>query len=115
MQPVAAARHRAGHDRHPEATLCEVGERLRGAGLERDTRGDARLGARGVGDLNTFRRRDYVYALQWPGDSPLRPSYERIRDDPNWTTHELDGAHNLMRDNPDDLLRILLDVAGGPG
>ena len=67
-----------------------------------------------AGDLNTFRRRDFVYALQWPGDSPLRPSYERVRDDPNWTTHELDGAHNLMRDNSDDLLRILLDVAGGP-
>jgi hypothetical protein len=52
-----------------------------------------------------------VYALKWPGDSPLRRSYERVRDDPNWITHELDGAHNLMRDNPDDLLRILLDVA----
>jgi pimeloyl-ACP methyl ester carboxylesterase len=64
-----------------------------------------------TGDLNRFRRRDFVYALKWPGDSPLRQSYERVRDDPNWTTHELDGAHNLMRDNPDDLLRILLDAA----
>ena len=64
-----------------------------------------------TGDLNRFRRRDFVYALNWPGDSPLRPSYERVRDDPNWNIHELDGAHNLMRDNPDDLLRILLDVA----
>jgi hypothetical protein len=27
--------------------------------------------------------------------------------------HELDGAHNLMRDNPDDLVRILLNVGGG--
>jgi pimeloyl-ACP methyl ester carboxylesterase len=63
-----------------------------------------------TGDLNRFRRRDFVYALKWPGDSPLRPSYERVRDDPNWITHELDGAHNLMRDNPHDLLRILLDV-----
>jgi hypothetical protein len=52
-----------------------------------------------------------VYALKWPGDSPLRRLYERVRDDPNWITHELDGAHNLMRVNPDDLLRILLDVA----
>ena len=57
------------------------------------------------------RRREFVYALKWPGDSPLRPSYERVRDDENWNIHELDGAHNLMRDNPDDLLRILLDVA----
>ena len=63
-----------------------------------------------TGDLNRFRRRDFVYALKWPGDSPLRPSYERVRDDPNWMTHELDGAHNLMRDNPDDLLRILLEA-----
>jgi pimeloyl-ACP methyl ester carboxylesterase len=64
-----------------------------------------------TGDLNRFRRREFVYALKWPGDSPLRPSYERVRDDKNWNIHELDGAHNLMRDNPDDLLRILLDVA----
>lgn len=60
------------------------------------------------GDLNRFRRRVFVYALGWPGDSPLRPSYERVRDDPSWVVHELDGKHNLMRDNPDDLLRILL-------
>jgi len=64
-----------------------------------------------TGDLNRFRRREFVYALKWPGDSPLRPSYERVRHDENWNIHELDGAHNLMRDNPDDLLRILLDVA----
>lgn len=64
-----------------------------------------------TGDLNRFRRRDFVYALKWPGDSLLRPSYEGVRDDENWNVHELDGAHNLMRDCPDDLLRILLDVA----
>jgi pimeloyl-ACP methyl ester carboxylesterase len=62
-------------------------------------------------DVNRFRRRDFVYALKWPGDSPLRPSYERVRADPNWNVHELDGTHNLMRDNPADLLRILRDVA----
>ncbi|BBY29846.1 alpha/beta fold hydrolase [Mycolicibacterium sediminis] len=66
-----------------------------------------------TGDLSRFRRREYVYALGWPGDSPLRPSYERVRDDPGWNCHELDGGHNLMRDNPDDLVRILLDVASG--
>ncbi|WBP94319.1 alpha/beta fold hydrolase [Mycolicibacterium neoaurum] len=59
-------------------------------------------------DLNRFRRRVFIYALGWPGDSPLRPSYERVRNDPSWVVHELDGKHNLMRDNPDDLLRILL-------
>ena len=64
-----------------------------------------------AGDLDRFRRRDFVYALKWPGDSPLRPSYERVKDDSAWHVHELDGAHNLMRDNHDDLVRILLDVA----
>jgi pimeloyl-ACP methyl ester carboxylesterase len=63
------------------------------------------------GSLDRFRRLEYVYALDWPGESPLRPSYDRVRDDPQWNCHELDGKHNLMRDNPDDLLRILLDVA----
>lgn len=63
------------------------------------------------GDLNRFRQRVFVYALDWPGDSPLRPSYERVRDDAGWVIHELDGKHNLMRDNPDDLLRILLDAS----
>jgi pimeloyl-ACP methyl ester carboxylesterase len=62
-------------------------------------------------DLNRFRQRVYVYALDWPGVSPLQPSYDRVRSDPNWITHELDGKHNLMRDNPEDLLRILLDTA----
>jgi pimeloyl-ACP methyl ester carboxylesterase len=64
-------------------------------------------------DRKRFRRQDFVYALKWPGESPLRVSYERVKDDPDWTVHELDGAHNLMRDRPEDLLRILLDVGAG--
>lgn len=64
-----------------------------------------------AGGAAGVRRRDYAYALDWPGESPLRRSYERVRDDPAWTVHELDGKHNLMRDNADDLLRILLAAA----
>ncbi|MDW5613399.1 MULTISPECIES: alpha/beta hydrolase [Mycolicibacterium] len=63
------------------------------------------------GDLNGFRRRIFVYALDWPGESPLRPSYDRVRDDPTWICHELDGRHNLMRDRPADLVRILLSAS----
>ena len=65
-----------------------------------------------TGALDRVRRRDFVYALKWPGDSPLRASYERVKDDPAWHVHELDGAHNLMRDCPDDLLRILVNASG---
>ena len=63
------------------------------------------------GDLNRFRRRVFVYAQDWPGESPLQASYDRVRSDPKWISHELDGKHNLMRDKPDDVLRILLDAA----
>jgi hypothetical protein len=56
-------------------------------------------------------KRLYLYALQWPGESPLERSYQRVREDPAWEVHELDSAHNLMRDVPDELARILLSVA----
>lgn len=44
------------------------------------------------------------------GVPPMLASYERVRDDPQWMCHELDGRHNLMRDNPEDLVRTLLGV-----
>jgi pimeloyl-ACP methyl ester carboxylesterase len=62
------------------------------------------------GDLSRFRERVYVAAQKWDGESPFAATFDRLRRDPSWTTHALDGAHNLMRDNPDDLLRILLAV-----
>ncbi|MEV6930612.1 alpha/beta fold hydrolase [Dactylosporangium sp. NPDC051485] len=64
-----------------------------------------------AGDLAHIRRRDYLYAAGWEGQSPFTPVYQRLRDDPSWTTHALAGGHNLMRDTPQDLLKILLDVA----
>ena len=67
--------------------------------------------ARMTGDLSRFDRRVYVCAAEWDGQSPFAATFERVRRDPTWTTHVLDGAHNLMRDCPDDLLRILLDCA----
>lgn len=67
-----------------------------------------------TGDPARIGRRVYAYAAGWPGESPFTPVYQRLRDDPAWETHALDGGHNLMRDTPDDLLKILLD-AGGQG
>ncbi|MEU0794204.1 alpha/beta hydrolase [Amycolatopsis sp. NPDC005961] len=64
-----------------------------------------------TGDPAPVRRRDYVYAAGWEGESPFTLVYQRLRDDPTWTTHSLDGGHNLMRDAPGELLQILLDVA----
>ena len=60
------------------------------------------------------RRNVYVYAAGWEGPSPFTPFYERLREDPSWTVHALDGGHNLMRDAPQDLLKILLETAESP-
>nr|WP_324198455.1 alpha/beta hydrolase [Nocardia beijingensis] len=64
-----------------------------------------------TGDLGHIRRRDYIYAAGWDTPSPFTATYQRLRDDARWTTHALTGGHNLMRDAPEDLLRILLEVA----
>ncbi|MFF4771353.1 alpha/beta fold hydrolase [Microtetraspora fusca] len=63
-----------------------------------------------TGDPAQVRRRVYAYAAGWDGESPFTPVYRRLREDPSWTTHALDGGHNLMRDAPQDLLKILLDA-----
>ena len=64
-----------------------------------------------TGEHERIPNKHYVYAASWPGPSPFTPTYERLSDDPAWHTYAVDGQHNLMRDAPDDLLRILLDVA----
>ncbi|GGO12809.1 alpha/beta fold hydrolase [Microbispora bryophytorum] len=60
-----------------------------------------------TGDPARIARRVYVYAARWQGESPFTATYERLREDPAWTTYALDGGHNLMRDAPEDLLKIL--------
>ena len=64
-----------------------------------------------TGDLDRFRR-EGTTSPRWTGRANRRYSanYDRVRDDPGWHFHELDGKHDLMRDNPDELIRILLDA-----
>lgn len=63
------------------------------------------------GDLARFRRRDYAYATRWDGTSPFAPTYRRLMGDPLWHVHPIDGRHNLMRDAPEELVRILVSAA----
>ncbi len=65
-----------------------------------------------TGDLAHIRRKVYVYAAGWDGESPFTPIYHRLREDRSWTTYALDSGHNLMRDAPKDLVEILLEVVG---
>ncbi len=67
-----------------------------------------------TGDLAHIRRRDYVYAAGWADQSPFTATYQRLSTDPGWHTHALPGGHNLMRDTPEQLAKIMLDVAARP-
>jgi pimeloyl-ACP methyl ester carboxylesterase len=61
-------------------------------------------------DLGHIRRSVYVYAAGWDGESPFTAFYHRLRENPSWMTYALDSGHNLMRDAPKDLLKILLEI-----
>ena len=61
-----------------------------------------------AGDLAHLRSRTYVYAAGWENPSPFTGVHARLSRDPEWTTYSLTGGHNLMRDNPDGLLKALL-------
>ncbi|MFD8983345.1 alpha/beta fold hydrolase [Streptomyces sp. NPDC059564] len=63
------------------------------------------------GGLDRFRSRDYVYATGWDGRSPFTGLHERLSADPSWRTHALASGHNVMRDAPDELLKVLLGAA----
>jgi pimeloyl-ACP methyl ester carboxylesterase len=60
------------------------------------------------GGLDRFRRKEYVYATLSEGESPFKATYEQVLDDPAWRVHALVSKHNVMRDAPDELLKILL-------
>lgn len=60
------------------------------------------------GGLDRLRHKDYLYATRWEGESPFKPAYERALNDPSWRVHALASNHDMMRDAPDELLKILL-------
>jgi hypothetical protein len=51
-------------------------------------------------------RRTLVFASRWRA-TPFRPQYEKLRDDPQWETHELTTGHDVMREAPDDVAALL--------
>ncbi|MCP2258281.1 Alpha/beta hydrolase family protein [Streptoalloteichus tenebrarius] len=44
-------------------------------------------------------------------NTPFTPTYERLRQDPTWTVHNLPYGHDILRDAPEEFLRLLLSVA----
>ncbi|WP_439679627.1 alpha/beta fold hydrolase [Embleya sp. MST-111070] len=63
------------------------------------------------GGLDRVARRDFVYATGWDGESPFEEVHRRLAQDPAWHVHSVASGHNVMREAPDELLKILLDAA----
>jgi pimeloyl-ACP methyl ester carboxylesterase len=54
---------------------------------------------------HTFAR-TYISGGPWPG-TPFLPLTERLRNDPDWTVHEIPVGHNIARRDPHALATIL--------
>ena len=53
-----------------------------------------------------------VFILAGGGDGgPFVATYDRLRDDPAWSTHRIECAHDIPRLAPQELARILLQSA----
>ncbi|MBO1113301.1 alpha/beta fold hydrolase [Bordetella petrii] len=60
-----------------------------------------------TGNWRNVPAKTFIAAFGWEG-SPFIDLYERLRLDPEWTTHRLDCAHDIPRLAPEALARILL-------
>ncbi len=52
----------------------------------------------------------YVVALGWPGESPLASSITKVRADPAFIVHEWDTGHNVMKNCPDQVYDLIVDL-----
>ena len=62
------------------------------------------------GKQNSIRKHVYVHSTVLPRESPFKPFYERVKNDPAWSAHTLACGHDAMLDMPDDVTRILLEA-----
>ena len=64
-----------------------------------------------TGAHRTIRKHVYVHGTVLPRESPFKPFYERVRNDPAWTAHALACGHHVMLDMPERTAEILQDAA----
>jgi pimeloyl-ACP methyl ester carboxylesterase len=57
------------------------------------------------------RKNTYVHSTVLPRESPFKPFYERVKNDPAWIAHTLPCGHDAMLDMPDQVADILLSAA----
>jgi pimeloyl-ACP methyl ester carboxylesterase len=62
------------------------------------------------GTTNPSYQRTYISGGVWPG-SPFLELTERLRNDPDWTVHEIAVGHNIARHDPLSLAAVLKTLA----
>jgi pimeloyl-ACP methyl ester carboxylesterase len=60
-----------------------------------------------TGAHNKIARRIYVHSTVLPRESPFKPFYDRVKNDPAWQAHTLPCGHDAMLDMPDETTAIL--------
>jgi pimeloyl-ACP methyl ester carboxylesterase len=60
-----------------------------------------------TGAHETIGKHIYVHSTVLPRESPFRPFYDRVKDDPAWQAHTLPCGHDAMLDMPDETAAIL--------
>jgi pimeloyl-ACP methyl ester carboxylesterase len=60
-----------------------------------------------TGAHKRIAKRVYVHGTVLPRESPFKPFYERVKNDPAWQTHVLACGHHVMLDEPERVSDIL--------
>jgi len=64
-----------------------------------------------AGAHESIARRVYVHGTVLPRQSPFKPFYERVKNDPAWSVHALACGHHVMLDMPIETAAILRAAA----
>lgn len=64
-----------------------------------------------TGAHKTVRKHVYVHGTVLPRESPFKPFYDRVRNDPAWSAHALACGHHVMLDMPERTAEILEQAA----
>lgn len=64
-----------------------------------------------TGEEGKIGRRIYVFATGWE-PTPFRRFFDTAKGDPAWEVHEANAGHDVMTDQPEQLLAIMLSCAG---
>lgn len=63
-----------------------------------------------TGEEAKVRRRVYVFAESWQ-PTPFAGFHATVAADPAWEVHRADATHNVMGDQPEQLLALILSLA----